>query len=79
MWSGRARPFPLGPTTLKREGFFGEMEHVGWAAAIVGGLSGIVWIVSHTLDQIPRVCRKAGKAVRSVRELRDEIRKSAHD
>lgn len=50
------------------------METVGWAAAIVGVLSGATWIAGHALDQVPVICRKAAKAVRSVRVLKQELR-----
>lgn len=50
------------------------METVGWAAAIVGALSGVTWVAGHAFDQVPVLCRKATRAVRAVRALKQELR-----
>ncbi|WP_206744183.1 hypothetical protein [Streptomyces silvensis] len=50
------------------------MELYGWAAVIVAGIGALTWILVTALKKIPAVCREARKAVRAVRELRDEIR-----
>jgi hypothetical protein len=49
------------------------METVGWAAAAVMFISGAVWVLGHALDQVPVLSRKFVKAVRSVRQVRDEL------
>lgn len=51
------------------------METVGWAAATVMFMSGVVWVLGHALDQVPPLSRKFVKAVRSLRQARDEVRR----
>ncbi|WP_150112974.1 hypothetical protein [Streptomyces violaceusniger] len=55
------------------------METFGWASATIAGLTCITWIASHVLDQIPVICHKAAKAIRSIRALRNEIRSEARE
>ena len=50
------------------------METIGWAAAVVSVIDAVVWIIGYALDQVPALSKKATRAVRSVRELRAEIR-----
>lgn len=50
------------------------MEIYGWAALVVGFIGAVAWILIAALKKVPAVCREAKKAVRAVRELRDEIR-----
>lgn len=50
------------------------MEIYGWAAVIVAFIGAAAWILVTALKKVPAVCREAKKAVRAVRELRDEIR-----
>ncbi|MGC5034559.1 hypothetical protein ACPXCS_03900 [Streptomyces sp. DT190] len=50
------------------------MEIYGWAAVIVAFIGALSWILVAALRKIPVVCREAKKAVRAVRELREEIR-----
>jgi len=55
------------------------METVGWATTAVMAISGGVWILGHTLDQIHALSRKFVKAARSVHQARNEIRQLRHD
>lgn len=50
------------------------MEIYGWAAVIVSFNGAVAWILGAVLKKVPATCREAKKAVRAVRELRDEIR-----
>lgn len=50
------------------------MEIYGWAAVIVAFIGALSWILVAALRKVPVVCREAKKAVRAVRELREEIR-----
>jgi len=50
------------------------MEIYGWAAVIVAGIGAVAWILVSALRKVPAICREAKKAVRAVRELRDEIK-----
>ncbi|GAB3010180.1 hypothetical protein GCM10023080_090630 [Streptomyces pseudoechinosporeus] len=50
------------------------MEIYGWAATIVAFVGALAWILVTALKKVPATCREAKKAVRAVRELRDEIR-----
>ncbi|MEU6913944.1 hypothetical protein [Streptomyces olindensis] len=50
------------------------MEIYGWAAMVVAFVGALTWILVAALRKVPAVCREAKKAVRAVRELRDEIK-----
>ncbi|WP_392668066.1 hypothetical protein [Streptomyces sp. LN785] len=44
------------------------METFGW-------IVGTATVVAAALDQVPRLCRKAQRALRAIAEVRDEVRR----
>ncbi|MGW3122048.1 hypothetical protein ACWDBW_33745 [Streptomyces sp. NPDC001107] len=46
------------------------MESVGWAAAALSALGGVIVVVSYVLDQVPVLVTKAERAIAALRRLR---------
>ncbi|HWU08213.1 MAG TPA: hypothetical protein VN520_17825 [Streptomyces sp.] len=53
------------------------MELAGWVAVAIGAVAGGVTFLGFLLDQIAALSGKVIPAIRSVRAVRDEIRRSA--
>jgi len=51
------------------------MEVAGWAAVAVGSIAGGVTVLGYLADQIPGLSHKVIKAVRSLRVVKDEVRR----
>ena len=52
------------------------MESVGWAAAALSALGGVIVVVSYVLDQVPVLSAKAERAIAALRRLRATWRAS---
>lgn len=52
------------------------MENVGWAAAALPALGGLLVVVSYVLDQVPVLSAKAERAIAALRRLRATWRAS---
>ncbi|MFG2923893.1 hypothetical protein ACGFYA_20585 [Streptomyces sp. NPDC048305] len=50
------------------------MQLPAWAAALVVFFFGLFVVVVFVLDQIPKLSRKAIRAIKSVRAVRDELK-----
>ncbi len=51
------------------------MEVAGWAAVAVGSIAGGVTVLGYLADQVPGLSNKMIKAVRSLRAVKDEVRR----
>lgn len=52
------------------------MEAAGWVAAAVAGVAGCVSFLGYVFDQVPALSQKAIRAVRSLRALRNELKRT---
>ncbi|GGS16714.1 hypothetical protein AB0E75_20345 [Streptomyces griseoviridis] len=52
------------------------MEVAGWAAVAVGSIAGGVTVLGYLADQVPGLSAKMIKAVRAIRAVKDEVRRS---
>ncbi|GAA3036867.1 hypothetical protein GCM10020229_55340 [Kitasatospora albolonga] len=55
-----------------------EMETAGWVTTIVAGIAGSITVLGYLFDQVPPLSQKLVKAIRSVRALRDELRRTTN-
>jgi hypothetical protein len=51
------------------------MQVPSWAFAAVATLVGVRFVLTSVLDLIPKISAKAIEAIKSVREVRDELKR----
>lgn len=51
------------------------MEVAGWVAVAVGTIAGGVTVLGYLADQVPGLSHKLIKAVRSIRAVKDEVKR----
>ncbi|MEU7057407.1 hypothetical protein [Streptomyces sp. NPDC046197] len=51
------------------------MEAAGWVTAALAGIAGGISVLGYVFDQVPPLSRKAIEAVRSLRALREEVKR----
>ena len=51
------------------------MEVAGWAAVAVGSIAGGVTVLGYLADQVPGLSNKMIKAVRSLRAVKNEVKR----
>jgi hypothetical protein len=56
-----------------------RVQTAGWATTVVGLVASGGFVINYTLEQVPKICRKAADAAKAIRGLREEFRKSASD
>ncbi|MFF3116181.1 hypothetical protein ACFVSN_44215 [Kitasatospora sp. NPDC057904] len=54
------------------------METAGWVTTIVAGIAGGITVLGYLFDQVPPLSQKLVKAIRSLRALRDELRRTTN-
>ncbi|WP_438470772.1 hypothetical protein [Streptomyces asiaticus] len=50
------------------------MQLPGWASVLVLFFVGLIFVLAFVLDQIPPLSRKAIRAIKAVRAVRDELK-----